>query len=283
MTALLVSASDLASELSADPDAGRPPVVLDVRWTLGGPPGRIDHEAGHVPGAVFVDLDTELAGAHAPGSGRHPLPDRDRLTEVLRRAGVRRDSRVVVYDARDSTSAARAWWVLTWAGLRDVRVLDGGLAAWVATGAAVAAGPEHPEPGDVILEPGTLPTLDAGSAAAVARSGTLLDSRSAVRYRGEQEPVDPVAGHVPGAVSAPTTENVDASGRFLPPDALRERFAGLGAASGEVGVYCGSGVTGAHQVLALRLAGLDGVLYPGSWSAWITDPARPVATGPEPG
>jgi thiosulfate/3-mercaptopyruvate sulfurtransferase len=202
----------------------------------------------------------------------------------MRAAGVSRDSDVVVYDDWNGWGPARAWWLLRWAGHERVRVLDGGLAAWKAAGQPLST--EEPPPGDGDFEPrlGALSLLDADSAAALARRGLLLDARAAERYRGESEPIDPVAGHIPGAVNAPTTENVGPDGRFLPPAALTERFAALGATPGtEVGVYCGSGVSAAHEILALAVAGIPAALYVGSWSEWTADPTRPVATGPEPG
>lgn len=272
----IISASECASE-SAGP---HPPVLLDVRWQLGGPHGRPDYEAGHIPGAVFVDLDAELAGP-AGGGGRHPLPAPAEFGAVMRRAGVGRDSSVIVYDGGQGWAAARAWWLLRWTGHRDVRVLDGGLAAW--TGELSKETP-FPTEGDFAPDPGALPLLDADAAAALARSGLLLDARAAERYRGDVEPIDRVGGHIPGAVSAPTAENVGADGRFLPADALNGRFAGLGATgdTSEVGVYCGSGVSGAHEVLALEIAGHRAALYAGSWSQWSGDESRPVATGPDP-
>ncbi|MEW1687330.1 sulfurtransferase [Streptomyces sp. NPDC091265] len=272
----IISASEYVSE-SAGP---RPPVLLDVRWQLGGPHGLPDYEAGHIPGAVFVDLDTELAGPAGDG-GRHPLPDPAVFGAVMRRAGVGRDSSVIVYDGGQGWAAARAWWLLRGTGHEDVRVLDGGLAAW--TGELSKETPV-PAEGDFTPAPGALPLLDADGAAALARSGLLLDARAAERYRGDVEPIDRVGGHIPGAVSAPTGENVGADGRFLPADALATRFAGLGATgeSAEVGVYCGSGVSGAHQVLALEIAGHRAALYAGSWSQWSRDESRPVATGPDP-
>ncbi|MGW4255489.1 sulfurtransferase [Streptomyces californicus] len=272
----IITASACASE-SAGP---RPPVLLDVRWRLGGPHGRADYEAGHLPGAVFVDLDQDLASPAGDG-GRHPLPDPEAFGAAMRRAGVGQDTPVVVYDGGQGWAAARAWWLLRWAGHRDVRVLDGGLAAWTGD---LSTDVPHPAEGDFRPKPGALPTLDADSAAAFARSGLLLDARAAERYRGDVEPIDRVGGHIPGAVSAPTDENTGADGRYLPAEQLAARFAGLGAEAGAegVGVYCGSGVSGAHQVLALEIAGLTGILYPGSWSEWSADRSRPVATGPEP-
>ncbi|MFJ4966316.1 sulfurtransferase [Streptomyces sp. NPDC088729] len=273
----IITASAYASE-SAGP---RRPVLLDVRWQLGGPHGRPDYEAGHLPGAVFVDLDAELAGPAGSG-GRHPLPDPEEFGAAMRRAGVGQDTPVVVYDAGLGWAAARAWWLLRWAGHPDVRVLDGGLAAW---SGELSTEIPHPAEGDFRPKPGALPTLDADGAAAFARSGLLLDARAAERYRGDVEPIDRVGGHIPGAVSAPTTQNTGEDGRYLPADLLAARFAALGAERSPegVGVYCGSGVSGAHQVLALEIAGLRGALYPGSWSEWSSDESRPVATGSEPG
>jgi len=281
METTLITAPELAAALAGP----QPPAVLDVRWQLGGPPGAQEYAAGHIPGAHYLDLDTELASAPGgPHGGRHPLPDPQVLGAALRRAGVRADREVVVHDAANSTAAARAWWLLRWAGHRRVRVLDGGLAAWSAAGLALEQQPAPEEAGDFTPAPGALPTLDADRAAALARGGVLLDARAGERYRGEVEPVDPRAGHIPGALSAPTAENLRADGRFLPAAALAERFAALGVKDGsEVGVYCGSGVTAAHQLLALHLAGVDGALYPGSWSEWSSQSDRPVATGAERG
>lgn len=280
MTGPLIDVHALQHELAGED----PPVLLDVRWALGGPDGASEYAAGHLPGAVYVDLDTQLSRPRRVGEGRHPLPDPVALQEVLRDAGVRTGSRVVVYDAAASTSAARGWWVLRWAGLQDVRVLDGGLAAWTAAGFEVATAVPLPEPGDVEVVPGALPVLDAGQVGDLARTGLVLDARAAERYRGDVEPVDPVAGHVPGAVNSPTTANVATDGTFLSPADLRSRFAAAGVGSGApVGVYCGSGVTAAHTLLALEIAGFSGTLYPGSWSEWVADPTRPVATGADPG
>jgi len=199
----------------------------------------------------------------------------------MRAAGVSQDRAVVVYDDRDATAAARAWWLLRYFGHEHVRVLDGGYQAWLAVGLPVStAGPAGPR-GNFTARPGHMPVLDAAGAGSMARTGLLLDARAGERYRGEREPVDPVAGHIPGAVSAPTAGNVNPDGTFRTPAELRARFAALGAGPGPgpVGAYCGSGVTAAHEVLALALAGIPAALYVGSWSNWITDPARPVATG----
>jgi thiosulfate/3-mercaptopyruvate sulfurtransferase len=280
----------------------RPPVLLDVRWRLTGPPGIESYRAGHLPGARFVDLDRELAGPPGPG-GRHPLPAASQFQAAMRRAGVRDGWPVVVYDEADSTAAARAWWLLRYFGHDQVRVLDGGYRAWLAAGQPVETGPGPAvAPGAAAAgaadgftaRPRGLPLLDAAAAAALARDSVLLDARAAERYRGEVEPVDPVAGHIPGARSAPTMANVTPQGNFMPPPVLLARFIQLGvpvpgpapdaAPGGPLpGVYCGSGVTAAHEVLAMDIAGIPAALYLGSWSDWITDPARPVAIGPDPG
>lgn len=257
-------------------------VLLDVRWALGDDTGRERYLAGHLPGAVYVDLPTELSGTPSAAAGRHPLPSLQRLQGAARRWGISAGSRVVAYDDTGGLAAARAWWLLRWGGLADVTLLDGGLRAWTAAGGALETGDAVPAPGDVVLTGGGMPVLDADAAAALpGTGGVLLDARAAERFRGEVEPVDPRAGHVPGAVSAPTTGNLDGAGRFVPAAALSERFAAAGVQPGTaVGVYCGSGVTAAHEVAALAVAGIDAALWPGSWSQWSADPARPVATGP---
>ncbi|WP_077801143.1 sulfurtransferase [Streptomyces sp. JHA26] len=279
----IISATELADELAG----AHPPVLLDVRWQLsaakaaGAPPfdGRAEYAAGHIPGAVFVDLDRELASA--PGEhGRHPLPDVAEFGAAMRRAGVSSGRPVVVYDGGQGWAAARAWWLLRWTGHPDVRVLDGGLRAWREP---LSVDVPVPDEGDFAPAPGAVGLLDADGAAALARSGVLLDARAGERYRGEVEPIDPVGGHIPGAVSAPTTENVLEDGRFRPAEELRARFKTLGATDGgEVGVYCGSGVSAAHEVLALAVAGIPAALYVGSWSEWSSDPERPVAVGADP-
>jgi thiosulfate/3-mercaptopyruvate sulfurtransferase len=275
MTEPLVTATALAAELAGSPA----PVVLDVRWRLDGPPGIDSYREGHLPGAVFIDLDRALSGPPGPG-GRHPLPDTAVFERAMRAAGVSQRSRVVVYDDADAVAAARAWWDLRYYGHQDVRVLDGGYRAWLAAGLVVTADEPAPQPGDFTARPGQMPVLDASAAQATAQTGILLDARSAERYRGENEHVDPVAGHIPGAVSAPSTGNVNADGTFRDAAELAARFAGLGVKPGSaVGAYCGSGVTAAHEVLALALAGIPAALYVGSWSNWIADPARPVTSG----
>lgn len=277
------------AELRAAQEAGRyadggPVRVLDVRWRLDRPDGRPEYEAGHIPGAVYVDLDHELAEHGEPSEGRHPLPPVEKLQEAARRWGIDAGDTVVVYDDLKNLSSARAWWLLRYAGLSDVRILDGSLRGWTDAGLPVETGPgTPPSAGGVELAYGALPLLPLSEVAGFADAELLLDARAAERYRGEVEPIDPRAGHVPGAVSAPTTENVDAAGRFLPADVLRERFASLGAQPGSpVGVYCGSGVTAAHEAVALTLAGFDARVFPGSWSQWSNHPELPVATGDTP-
>ncbi|MGY1503056.1 sulfurtransferase [Streptomyces sp. QTS52] len=259
-----------------------PPLVLDVRWALGDPYGRDHYADAHIPGAVYVDLDTELAGPPSPEGGRHPLPELAELQAAARSWGLGQGQPVVVYDDLGNTAAARAWWLLRYAGVTDVTLLDGALGAWRSAGLPQESGiPADREHGDVVLSPGGLPLTDADGAVELARDGLLLDARAGERYRGEVEPVDPRAGHIPGAVSAPTGENLAADGTFLSPELLRKRFEDLGAGDAScIGVYCGSGVTAAHQIVALTLAGFDATLFAGSWSAWSADPTRPAATGP---
>ncbi|MXP19773.1 sulfurtransferase [Gordonia sp. HNM0687] len=268
---MLISVDDLTEAMLSD----RPPVILDVRWQLGDPHGREHYRAGHIPGAVFVDLDRELAASPSPERGRHPLPDIADLQGAARRWGVDDSSPVVVYDDSGNLASARAWWLLRWAGHRDVRMLDGGLGAWRAAGLRVSAGDTTPRAGTVTLDAGHLPVAEIDDVAAT--SATLMDARAAERYRGEVEPIDPRAGHIPGAISAPTAANLGPDGRFLPVHELRERFAALGIGD-DVVAYCGSGVNAAHAIAALHLAGRSGTLFPGSWSQWSSDPARPAET-----
>jgi thiosulfate/3-mercaptopyruvate sulfurtransferase len=278
---LLVSVESLAAELTSDPDlSSHDPVLLDVRWRLGGPPGIGSYRQGHLPGAVFIDLDQVLAAP--PGlAGRHPLPDAESFQAAMRAAGVGPDRSVVVYDDGDCMPASRGWWVLRYFGHSDVRVLDGGYRAWVSEGRPVTTDEPVPAPGDFTARPGHMPVLDAAGAQAIARTGRLLDVRTPERYRGETEPVDPVAGHIPGALNAPIAANMSPDGTFKGPAELAAYFAGFGvkAPGDQVAAYCGSGVSAAQEVLALALAGIPAALYVGSWSNWVADPARPVATG----
>lgn len=279
-----MSVTTTVSELRGLLDSENPPVVLDVRWALGDPHGRDHYTEGHIPGAVYVDLDRELAAPPSPEGGRHPLPPIGVFQAAARGWGIRAGQPVVVYDDLGNTAAARAWWLLRHAGVSEVTLLDGALGAWRTAGLPLESGiPAAPEPGDVVLKPGGLPVTDTDGAAELAATGLLLDARAAERYRGELEPVDPRAGHIPGAVSAPTGENLAADGTFLPADELRKRFEEKGAdPATRIGVYCGSGVTAAHQIAALEIAGFAAALFPGSWSAWSTDPSRPAAKGDQP-
>jgi len=249
VSTLLVKPGELAAELAQD----RPPVLLDVRWRLAGPPGIDSYRQGHLPGAVFADLDRDLAAPPGP-AGRHPLPEPAAFQAAMRAAGVSRDRPVVVYDDRAAMSAARGWWTLRYFGHPDVRVLDGGYRAWAGAGLPVSKDEPAPVPGDFTAQPGQMPVLDAGR-----RPAAGADRAAAGRAGGRALPAarpsrsNPVAGHIPGAVSAPTAGNVNPDGTFKDPAGLAARFAGLGAAPGApVGAYCGSGVTAAHEVLALR-------------------------------
>ncbi|MDA2889705.1 sulfurtransferase [Mycolicibacterium sp. BiH015] len=277
---ILITATELADLIAS----GEPVSVLDVRWELAEPDGREAHSRGHVPGAVYVSLDEELSDHNVTGRGRHPLPSGAALQESARRWGLREGVPVVVYDDWNRAGSARAWWVLTAAGISDVRIIDGGLAAWTAAGGELETGPVTKEPGTVSvrhedLYQGALSTLTADE---VTRfQGVLLDARAPERFRGETEPVDPVAGHIPGARNAPSTAALKADGTFLAETDLTQFFEKRGAAGGEVAVYCGSGVTAAVTIAALRAAGVEAKLFPGSWSQWSGETERPVAIGPE--
>ncbi|MBH0010025.1 sulfurtransferase [Salinibacterium sp. SWN1162] len=282
----LVTANELAALLDDAANGGAPVRVLDVRWSLGGPAGLPLYEEGHIPSAVYVDLDTELARHGEPEEGRHPLPTVDAFQAAVRRWGINDGDTVVVYDDWNSLAACRAWWLLRYMGIENVQVLDGALSAWRAAGHPLAIGADDMttiEPGTAILSAGNEPALTADDAAALAETGVLLDARAGERYRGEVEPIDPRAGHIPGAISAPTSGNLGEDGQFLDSEALRERYEALGVSVDRaVGVYCGSGVTAAHDALALTVAGFRPALFPGSWSAWSNQPERPVATGVTP-
>ena len=270
----LVSAAWLGSRLDAV-------TVLDVRYRMGGPAGMGEYAKGHVPGAVYVDLDAALAappGAH----GRHPLPDPDVFVAAMRAAGVSGSRPVVVYDDWGGRAAARAWWLLRYHGHPEVHVMDGGWSGWRKGGGAIESGVEPgsgaPAQGDFSSRPGGMPVVEADAVLSVE---VLIDARAPERYRGEVEPIDPVAGHIPGAVNVPTESNLALEGRFRRPNGLRATYADVGATAGaDVAVYCGSGVTAAHDVLAMEVAGIRAALYPGSWSEWVTDPSRPVERGP---
>ncbi|WP_028650716.1 sulfurtransferase [Nocardioides halotolerans] len=268
MTSPLVSVAELRESLGHV-------TVLDVRYRTGGASGPGEYSLGHVPGAVYVDLDTELASAPGAG-GRHPLPETAVFEAAMRRAGVRDDRPVVVYDDWSGLGAARAWWLLRFHGHADTRLLDGGWSAWVFAGGEAERGVAMNPEGDFVARPGRLPVVEADRVLDVP---VLVDARAPERYRGETEPIDPVAGRIPGAVNVPTTTNLAADGRFRDPDQLRALYEAAGVpldGSREVAVYCGSGVTAAHDLVALDLLGVQATLYPGSWSEWITDPERPV-------
>lgn len=272
----LIETEDLHALRREDGDDLR---LLDVRWALDGSKGHRTYLAGHLPGAVYVDLDTELAAPARREAGRHPLPDPEDFAATLRRVGVTEDSTVVVYDDSNGAPAGRLVWMLRALG-HDAALLSGGLAAW---DGPLETDDVHPGAGDVPAR--HWPAARIATAEEVASGAALvIDARAAERYRGEVEPVDPRAGHVPGAVNLPFTDNLDEQGRFLAPEQLRARFEAAGAsAEREMIVYCGSGVTAAHDVLALQAAGFENVrLFPGSWSQWSADPARPVAVGPNP-
>jgi thiosulfate/3-mercaptopyruvate sulfurtransferase len=271
----LITADELARLL----DDQKPVVLLDVLDEQGAAPD----DRPKIPGALSVYLATDFSGQASPAAGRRPLPDVADLQAKARAWGIRGDSLVVVYDNAGGAQAARAWWTLRWAGLANVRLLDGGYGAWtaagrpasdhVATRAAVA--------GDVVLTAGHMPTINADEAAAFAKKSRLLDARPRAAYLGD--PAKPGTGHIPGAMHAPAGDNI-AAGKFRPDDDLQARFSSFGAdGSTKIGVYCGSGNAAAHAVAAMCAVGLEPALYVGSWSAWSADPSRPTATGAEPG
>ncbi|WP_029144640.1 sulfurtransferase [Microbacterium luticocti] len=273
----LISAADLSDLLAT----GAPVRLLDVRYRLDEPDGRPAYLAGHLPGAVYVDMDTELAHIGAPAQGRHPLPPVDDLQASARRWGLNPGEVVVAYDDWNMMGAARAWFLLRGCGIDDVRVLDGGLRAWRDAGGKLETGEVRPAPGTVVLHEITQGVASIDEAAAWPARGVLLDVRAPERYRGESEPLDPVAGHIPGAVNLPSTVHLR-DGRFADAAAIRDAFAAAGATDAvPVAAYCGSGVTAAHTALAGAVAGIDVTVYPGSWSQWSNTPGRDVATGTE--
>jgi thiosulfate/3-mercaptopyruvate sulfurtransferase len=269
--------------------AGDPVTILDVRWRLDEPDGRAAYLQGHLPGAVYVSLEDELSDHTITGRGRHPLPSGRSLQAAARRWGIRQDVPVVVYDDWNRAGSARAWWVLTAAGLVDVRILDGGLSAWRSAGRGLQTGPVTPQPGNLTvlhddLYAGSQPTLTAQQCG--AGNVTLLDARAPERYRGDAEPVDPVAGHIPGAKNLPSGVLLTDDGTFVGNDALAQRLSGLGIdpstdPAGPLAVYCGSGVTATIAIAALAAMGREAALFPGSWSEWSSDPSRAVGRGPE--
>lgn len=274
---VLITAAELAGLLTAH----QPVAILDVRWRLDEPHGYAAYLRGHIPGAVYVSLEDELSDHTITGRGRHPLPSGRAAEAAARRWGVRQDLPIVVYDDWNRAGSARAWWVLTAAGLADVRILDGGLAAWRSAGGDLETGPVAVQPGNVTvshdnLYAGSRLTLTAQQSG--APDVRLLDARAPERFRGDVEPVDPVAGHIPGAINVPSTTVLGSDGTFLDDTALNRLVPGRG---GRIGAYCGSGVTATVLVAALAAAGHSAALYPGSWSEWSSDPNRPVARGSE--
>ncbi|MEO8815467.1 MAG: sulfurtransferase [Mycobacterium sp.] len=272
-----------AAELADRSTAGEPLTILDVRWSLDAPDGHAAYLKGHLPGAVYVSLEDELSDHSIAGRGRHPLPTGRNLEAAARRWGVRREKLVVAYDDWNRAPSGRLWWLLTTAGLTNVRILDGGLAAWTAAGGALETGEVTPDPGNITLlaedlYEGSRPTLTADQAG--SGSVTLLDARAPARYRADDEPADAVAGHIPGAKNLPFTALLADDGTFLDGDAvaglLADRHVG---ADDQVGAYCGSGISATVIVAALAASGRTAALFPGSWSQWSSDPSRPVARG----
>jgi thiosulfate/3-mercaptopyruvate sulfurtransferase len=256
--------------------------IADTRWYLDEPPrGRREYVTAHLPGAVYVDLEAHLTGLTGPG--RHPLPEPDEFAVTMGALGIGDEHDVVAYDDRGGAIAARLWWQLRNIGHLNVWLLDGGMPAWTKAGYPVTSSPGLPPPAQTTVRTGPTRTIDRETLIRRLHEVILLDARSPERYRGEVEPLDPVAGHIPGAVSAPLEENLDPDGCFLDPASLADRFRALGADHDNVVVSCGSGVTGCHLAVAMIIAGLpEPALYPGSWSDWCTAD-MPAATGPEPG
>lgn len=260
-------------------------VVADCRHLLTDPAyGRTAYGEGHIPGAVFADLDHDLCGAIGPGTGRHPLPEWGTFCDWLGRQGVHPGSTVVAYDDSHGAFASRLWWMLRCLGHERVAVLDGGFARWLREGRSTDAAPPTHRPATYRAQPDTaqLVPLNILQESLDDPAMLLVDARTGERYRGESEPIDPRAGHIPGAINVPYAENVNGDGTFLPPERLRERLlASYGGVAPERTVhYCGSGVTACHNLLAQAIAGLPpGRLYAGSWSQWCADPARPAELG----
>ena len=267
--ALLISPRELDKQT-------RDVIIFDCRADLMDKTlGRRQFAEGHIPGALFLDLESDLASAPGAG-GRHPLPDRDELSDKLRARGVDSSTHIVCYDQNNGAFAARLWWLVRWLGHENVSVLDGGVDAWIADGYTLSQDEESFTTGNFKSRPPLTKTVNAEDL--VSSSGHLTDAREPRRFRGEFEPVDPVAGHIPGAMNLPFAENMTA-GRFCTPQALRNHFESQGLTQEDsIICYCGSGVTATHNILALLLAGYEEpALYPGSFSEWITDPTRPVA------
>jgi thiosulfate/3-mercaptopyruvate sulfurtransferase len=282
MFTTLISTGELAARLG-DPSL----LICDVRHDLGKPDGwgEDQYRAGHVPGAVFVHLDRDLSAAKTGTNGRHPLPTPEAAAAVFGRLGIATGRQVVAYDQGPGMFAARLWWMLRWLGFESAAVLDGGFAKWKAEGHPVTTKAAAPTPAAFAIRR-VLPTVSAtGIMASLPRTTlVVLDARAPERFRGDTEPLDPVAGHIPGARNRPYTRNLDADGTFKHPAFLRAEFESVldGASSDLVVHQCGSGVTACHNMLAMEIAGFPPTrLYPGSWSEWCADPSRPVATGVE--
>lgn len=276
---VLITAAALADHIRA----GDPMTILDVRWRLDEPDGYAAYLKGHLPGAVYVSLEDELSDHTVAGRGRHPLPSGRSIEAAARRWGVRDDVLVVVYDDWNRAGSARAWWVLSAAGLANVRILDGGLSAWRSARGHLDSGPVTPQPGNITvpqadLYAGNLTTLTAQQSG--AEGMTLLDTRTPERFRGDIEPVDLVAGHIPGAKNVPSSAVLASNGTFLTNRALSQLLSKHYIERDDrVGIYCGSGVTAAVTIAALAAVGREAALFPGSWSEWSSDPNRPVARG----
>lgn len=285
MYTTLISAQELASQIEqADL------VIVDCRHDLTDvSAGQKAYDSGHLPGARFVHLDQKLSGPKSSASGvfcgRHPLPEKQEFIRHLRELGINHASQVVAYDAQGGMYAARLWWMLRWVGHAAVAVLDGGLPAWTAQGFALDnSEPVSVAPGDIELKPSLVAQFDASDVLnnLSTNTHTVVDARAPDRYRGENETMDPVGGHIPGARNRFFKDNLQADGRFKSAQQLREEWSAIIADPAKSIMQCGSGVTACHNLLALEVAGLGGAaLYPGSWSEWCADPLRPVASGAE--
>ncbi|WP_231598763.1 sulfurtransferase [Corynebacterium occultum] len=282
MSTNLISPQELRSELAGE----NPPQVLDVRWTLGKPEGVEEFEAGHVPGARYVSLDRDLSDLDKDHLGRHPLPNPGTIDDLMQRLGLSLTSSVVVYDDWNRAGSSRAWWVLRSAGLKDIRILDGGWSGWVAAEGEVESGestePIDSEPvaiPDLYRNP-VLPVLTPTQAGELAQSGTLLDARPGERFAGEANPEGESPGHIPGARNLPSAELLDEQGFFRPKEELEELFDAAGATAGtDTGAYCGSGVTACVVIAAAAAIDREVALYPGSWSQWSAEPDAPAELG----
>ena len=276
----LVQADELASHLD-DPRW----IVLDCRHDLMAPAaGEAAYRASHIPGARFASVDRDLSAPKQLGQGRHPLPTKEAFAAFLAQVGVKRDSVIVGYDASNGLYAARLWWMARWIGHAAVVVLDGGLPAWLAAGLSTTADIPTPVRGDLAVGDSLVTTVGTADVEAnlLTKARLVVDARAPERWRGEVEPLDPVAGHIPGAANHPMARSLAADGRFKPASALREAFDAtlVGRAPDTVVQSCGSGITACHGLLAMEVAGLPGAaLYAGSWSAWCADPDRPVERG----